>query len=377
MAKKSLPDLTIAIDFGGSATKALVSPVEWNPLTLCMEPEVTEVDRQFLDAYEAQKLGQAAPRNRAWVGRGDRYYAVGYLAQQKFAATPGLSELKHERAIPKALAAVWVAAQCFKLGKKFNVAIACVLPPGEYADAANVEFQLREALERYETPSGELQVKLTHFNCKPEGGATYMMIFRNQKETLLNKVLAVIMVGYRNASILISNRGEIGTFKTSEFGFIQMISAVMEKTSGQTPKMLTPAIFQAGEKIETKPLLRLIRSTSEELRESELEQIKEAITFARKEYFLKLSNWMREHLPRDLDEVVLCGGTVDYLIPEFKTHFHWTPIQWHGDVVVPDELSQELGNRLVDVYSLFVYFRKSLKLANIPPVKANLIHEAS
>lgn len=376
MAKKSLPDLTIAIDFGGSATKIIVSPIDWVPLTLCMEPEVIAVDKTLIDAYESERLGQAAEQNRAWVGYKSRYYAVGYLAQHKFAGTPGLSELKYERAIPKALAAVWVAAGRFKLGKKFNIAIACVLPPGEYVDAANVESQLREALQCYQTPSGELRVKLTNFSCKPEGGATYMMVFRNQKPALLNKVLAVIMVGYRNASILISNRGEIGSFKTSDFGFIQMVNAVIQKTSGQTADLLAPAIFTAGESIEVKPLRRLVRSTDEEHYTAEIEQIRSAIAASRKEYFLKLDNWLREHLPRELDEVVLCGGTVDYLVPEFKEFFPFTPIQWHGNIVVPDELSQGLGSRLVDVYSLLIYFRQSvLKLSNVPP--ANLIHEAS
>lgn len=376
MAKKSLPDLTIAIDFGGSATKALVSPAEWNPLTLCMEPEVVVIDKGLISSYENERLGQAEERNRAWVGYSNRYYAVGYLAQYKFSATPGLSELKYERAIPKALAAVWVAAERFNLGKKFNAAIACVLPPGEYVDAANVESQLREALQCYQTPSGELRVKLTNFNCKPEGGATYMMVFRNQKPTLLNEVLAVIMVGYRNASILISNRGEIGSFKTSDLGFVQMVDAVIQKTSGQTADLLVPAIFRAGENIEAKHLRRLVRSTDEECRRAELEQIRDAIAISRKEYFLKLDNWLREHLPRELDEVVLCGGTVDYLVPEFKEFFQFTPIQWHGNIVVPDELSQGLGSRLVDVYSLLIYFRQSvLKLSNVP--LTNVVHEAS
>ncbi|MBE9128027.1 MULTISPECIES: ParM/StbA family protein [unclassified Coleofasciculus] len=366
MSRKSLPDLIIAIDFGGSATKILAS-TSTDVYALCMEPEVIEVDKQLLDDYESTKLGQADEKNRAWVGYDNLYYAVGYLAQYKFAGTPGLSELKYERAIPKALAAVWVAARHFSLGRKFNVAIACVLPPGEYADAASVETLLREALASYETPTGQLALRLTHFNCKPEGGATYMMIAKNQRDELLQKVVAVIMVGYRNASILISNRGEVGSFLSSDLGFIQLVSAVMQKTSGQTAELLTPSIFEAGEKLESKPLFRLIRSTNEQRQSEELEQIRKAVASSRKEYFLKLSNWMKEHLPREVDEVVLCGGTVDYLATEFKSHFQWTPIQWHGGVTVPTELDElGFGNRLVDVYCLFVYFRKSvLKMSDL------------
>jgi hypothetical protein len=58
----------------------------------------------------------------------DQCYAVGYLAQSKFNGNPGLSSLKYERAFPKTLAAVWVAARELKLKNKLSAAIAILLP---------------------------------------------------------------------------------------------------------------------------------------------------------------------------------------------------------------------------------------------------------
>ncbi|HBL13788.1 MAG TPA: hypothetical protein DD379_20815 [Cyanobacteria bacterium UBA11162] len=324
-----------------------------------MEPEVIEVDQQILLTYEQNKLGQAAEKNRAWVGYGDRYYAVGYLAQWRFAGTPGLTQLKYERAIPKTLAAVWVASRQFQMGNKFSIAIAIVLPPGEYADATNFEKLITEALADYQTPTGRLQVKLKLFNCKPEGGGIYMMFAKNQGKQLLGKVCAVIMLGYRNASILVSNRGEVGKFRSSDLGFIQLLNGVLQKTSGQTPERLTPAIFEAGEEIAMRSILPLTRSSDEQRRSEEVEILREAIRTARREYTLQLISWMKEILPRDLNEVVICGGTADYLKPELKDYFCWTPIHWHGGIKIPDELDiNNLGNRFTDVYCLFVYFRK-------------------
>ncbi len=363
MPRKPKETLVLSIDFGGSLTKAIASTDEWNPCTLCMEPEVIQIDEKSIDAYQKQRLGQAQEIDRAWVYYNGCYYAVGYFAK-RFAATPGLSELKYQRAIPKSLALIWVAHHRFNLKNRFNVAIACVLPPGERSDADIIEERMRIALSQYQTPSGELKVNLTQFNCKPEGGATYMMVLKNQKKSIQKKTVAIIMIGYRNASILISNRGEVGEFRTSDFGFVQLVDGVIQRTSGQTPDLLGKAIVQAGDEIDPKPLRRLTRSANDA--DLEIEQLKNAIATSREEYFRKIENWMREYLPRDLDEVILCGGTADYLAPEFKEFFGYTPIQWHGNIKVPDELNPGLNSRLVDVYSLFIYFRSTLGLTLSP-----------
>jgi len=128
-----LPDLTIVLDFGGSATKGVYAGADLrNEKILCMEPEVISLTLPAVTHYEQSKLGSALPVDSAWVKIDEACYAVGYLARSQFNANPGLSSLKYERALPKTLAAVWVAAQELKLKNKFSVAIAVLLPPGEY-----------------------------------------------------------------------------------------------------------------------------------------------------------------------------------------------------------------------------------------------------
>jgi len=359
--KGTPPELTLALDFGGSMTKVLASTQTGEVYSLCMEPEVIQVDGTSIEQYQRTKLGEAAPKDRAWVGVGEDYYAVGYLAGSRFLGNAGLSELKHERALYKTLAAVWVLAEQLELGRRLRVAIACLLPPGEYKDQVRFQQLLEEALANYQTPGGTMQVKLEAFNCKPEGGGIYMMYAKNQGEALKEQVCAVVMVGYRNGSVLVSQRGEVGQFQTSEFGFIKLVNGVVERTSGQKAERLAKAISLAGEEITPRPLLPLARSTKPKERRNEVEMIREAIREARSEYARQLTGWLRETLPKDLDEVVLCGGTADYLRTELKQHFEFSRISWHADVRLPEVLDPKgMGSRLVDVYCLFVYFQKLL-----------------
>jgi hypothetical protein len=69
-------------------------------------------------------------------------------------------------------------------------------------------------------------------------------------------------------------------------------------------------------------------------------------------------NWLKEVLPNnnELDELIICGGTADYLREELDAVFPTIPIVWHGDVKIPQNLNEQwLGNRLADVWALSVY----------------------
>ncbi len=170
------PDLTIVLDFGGSATKCIYADINLNQKLLCMEPEVISLPKSAIANYEQTKLGLAQPEDSAWVSVDEGMsYVVGYLAKSRFNGNPGLSSLKYERAFPKTLAAVWVAAQELKLGNKFNAALAILLPAGEYESGKQLHELLIDGLKDFQTPTGKMSVNLTHFECKPEGGGVYMV----------------------------------------------------------------------------------------------------------------------------------------------------------------------------------------------------------
>lgn len=355
--KNRPPDLIIVLDFGGSLTKVIYMDKSGLPKPLCMEPEVIGVPKTSIENYERKKLGNSDFADSAWVGVGESYYAVGYLAASQFNGNAGLNQLKYERAYPKTLAAVWAVAQELGLKNKFSAAIAVLLPPGEYENAAGLERLIRRGLAAYETPTGVLNVSLEHFECKPEGGGVYLIHEFNNSAVLKRKTWAVVMVGYRNASVLVTARGQVNKRVTSNLGFVKLVEAVRDRTSGLALNRLAEAIALAGEQPNLKVLQPLLMSVTESGRRDELIELRSAIIECRLEYALSLKSWLREVLPRELDEVVLSGGTAQYLESELKDHFSGVTVNWNASIELPESLlSAELGNRLSDAYGMYQYF---------------------
>jgi hypothetical protein len=352
------PDLIMAIDFGGSLTKIIATTGNHLFSSECMEPYVIEVEGNSIIEYENHKLGLTTAINRAWLKVESNYYAVGYLAKSRFLASTRLSQLKYEQGLYKTLAAIWVFQQKWQLSKQLKVALACLLPPGEWKDSQRFQQRLSEAAVSFETPDGVLEVEITHFNCKPEGAGIFMMHRAKRGENNLQRLVsAVVMLGYRNASVMLSRRGEVGEFVTSPLGFIQLVKGVMRRTSGYQEDYLAQQVAIAGDTIREQPLRKLIRSSDSRSQEEEMRLLRQSIQEARGEYVTQLKTWLTELLPKELDEVIVCGGTADYLCSELQEYWQNYQIFWHAEIKIPEQLlTASLGNRLADVWSLFCYF---------------------
>jgi len=360
----TIPDITLTLDFGGSLTKVLWCESSGKMQLLAMEPEVIAVSPEALATYTSHKMGEADPKDGAWVAIDGKYKAVGYLARSRFHANPGLNELKYERALYKTLAAIWVISQRLHFSDRFSVAVSCLLPSGEYEDRSRFATQLRTALANFTTPTGQLKVTLAHFDCKPEGGGIYLLHYRNAgKAHLLERVVAIVMIGYRNAGVLVSYRGQVEPGCTSDLGFVRLVEGVMSRTSGQSMERLIPAIVAAGTEVKLDALLHLPRSTSKEGRAEDVVRIAASIKEARELYKHALTSWLDNVLPmQELDEIVLCGGTVDYLKSDLKNHFAPLPCSIDAGVTLPPAFdTQGLGNRLMDVYGAFLVYKTEIK----------------
>jgi hypothetical protein len=359
--KRKPPSLTLVLDYGGSATKGVYADASLNEKVLYMEPEVISLPLSAITNYEQTKLGEAQPADAAWVSvEDDSCYVVGYLAQSRFNGNPGLSSLKYERAFPKTLAAVWVAAQELKLGNKFNAAIAILLPAGEYESGTQLYELLIDGLKSFQTPTGKMSVNLTNFDCKPEGGGVYMLHRSQLGEAAGRKNVAVVMMGYRNASVLLFERGQVSKRITSNLGFIRLLDLVEGRITGlSATARLARAIAEAGERVEARHLLPLAMSSVPETRLKQAQKIADAVAACRVEYASIFGSWLREVLPQQisLDEVILCGGTAVYMRYELEKHFAQTEISWHGGIELPSPLQNcELGSRLCDAYGMYIYF---------------------
>ena len=359
--KNAFPEITLTLDFGGSGTKGIVQVAGAKPTAFWMEPAVIEANRTSL-AFQTRNLNNAYPENTAWVGVGEDYRAVGYLARSSYGATLFLRPRKFELAVYKTLAAVWVIKQKYKLPESFQISLALLLPPGEFEDSALLKPMLKDALIEFDTPTGILNASLVGYECFPESAGIYAMYCKNTGEAIRRKVIAIVMLGYRNASMIISRRGILNRGKTTNLGMAKMVEKVMERTSGLEVEQLTQAIVNAA--FELKPQHFYSICTSSSHQNSDVEKIISAVSTSRAEYVVTLANWLKEVLPHpnELDELIICGGTADYLRTELDEMFPVTPIEWHGGIEIPQSLNEKwLGNRLADVWALSVYHRIKVK----------------
>ena len=354
--------LILGLDFGGSGTKTVGGVFrKKKKLAKVMSPEVIEVPKVSLESRGIADI-KGADENRAWVGVNGKYYAVGYLAKS-YLATPQLRQLKSNLAIYKALSACWVYSKEFKLGNEFEVAIGCFLPPGEYKEKILFEQNLEEALSEFETPDGTFKVSLIHFECKPEGLGIFLNHWTDKYDEASNSLCANLMFGYRNASVVLVEKGNFGDWQTSDLGFIKMVKSVQRKTAGYTIEALTEAIAR-WDGTEDQCLRLILRKQYKEERERELQTLKAEIEIAKMEYVLSLSNWLGEVVPQNVSQIIISGGTADYLKPDLK---EWakniSPVTlfWHGGVELPEDIELDMGNRMADVWVLWQSFYLEVK----------------
>lgn len=140
---------------------------------------------------------------------------------------------------------------------------------------------------------------------------------------------------------------------------------------------LAEVISRAGDPPDFKALIPVLRSTDELHRKNDLLKLKGAIMSSQQEYALSLTSWFREVLPQRLDEVVLCGGTSDYLQRELSDYFKGTTIAWPG-VELPSGLSREpQGNRMCDAFGLYEYLRNAIWLEVSQSVRTRSISKST
>ncbi|WP_013321077.1 ParM/StbA family protein [Gloeothece verrucosa] len=366
-----MADVTIAADFGASLGRAIYSTGSGycKPELMLLDPQVVLVPAKSISNYEKYKIGQANPEDSAWVKSGEAHFAVGFLAKKNFHAVHCLESLKVDSAIPQALSIIGSVAQKKGLPSQFSLSLGILLPWNEFRDREKFASQISTALSDYTFRGQQFSVQLESLTALPEGGGIFARGRMPQQPTLKllspkELTIAVIMLGYRNSSILVIEKGELTRGSTGDFGFARMVQKIQTFTSGQKADILVPVICSARAKLGKRVLETLARSGRTELRNQEVEEIAEAIADARAEYVALLENWLIQHLPSQtkIDEFIISGGTARYLKKElsdllkgFGGSLNWcTGLEERikktfGDIVS----NNSLESRLADVYGLF------------------------
>lgn len=367
-----MPDLTVVCDFGSSLARGIYSLDlgQTKPELVYLGPEVLAVPESAIEKYAKNAIATAIPERSAWVNSKGTYYILGHLARSSFGAIHCLEALKIDSAVQTTLGIVGTIAEKKKLPDTFEVALGVLFPWAEYIDRERYRQIIEEALASFSFRGRELHVTLTALKSLPEGAGLFA---RGRVPTAPGEKLrspkdvnvAVVIIGYRNASILYIDRGELRWGETRDYGCRLFIENIQAQTSGQTTHDLLRVVCSTP-KVSQKALSSLVRTRVPELREGELRTIAAAVETARTEYVTTLTNWLHQKLPYALDEILVSGGTARFLRPDLARFFNQLPsrpfLNWcdhmeqriiraFGDVVE----RESLGSRLADPYGGFYW----------------------
>ncbi|WP_235018932.1 hypothetical protein [Tolypothrix sp. NIES-4075] len=182
-------------------------------------------------------------------------------------------------------------------------------------------------------------------------------IFFHRRRTLGDRVPVsmYVMLGYRNASIFTFRSGSIGAGITSNFGMSWLVNNLISKTSGLSPDNtnIIEVLVESGASCDPLVMQKLSRKRKGDEIQLDGESMSKALLLARDEYWRAIVRWLRSKMDEDIEEVVFCGGTADYIRSEIDAYFQKENIKvsWHGNLFIPDEISSSMGNRMADVWA--------------------------
>lgn len=324
--------IRLAYDQGSSLTKVIYRINEAQPVALVMGSEIMSLPVQTIAAHRETAIGAALPENDAWITqtkRADNAIVFGHLARQ-FDGEKRLRQLKYEQGAYKLQAVIGAIVQREELDPDdLKVEITALMPLQEYSSQGQLLADVEKNAKNYYFRNQRLNVTVSTFDCVPEGGGFVVEKFIDQgKEWLANRLIVVLMLGHRNSSLLLFEKGSISRDSdVNDTGFTRLIQSVIGQTAlGKSDQdLLTKSIFNLGREFDLDNInLRVLANAYKEHHfEQEVEDIATAIRAARVEYWNLLKTWLTDHMPKELDQLIIAGGAAPYLKPELTEFFDW------------------------------------------------------
>jgi hypothetical protein len=359
MTGQSKPDLTklvVTCDLGASLNKIIVQIYpDGVPELITLSPEVADVEKESVLGLAIDSSSQ----DTAWVGIGDEYYVLGSLAKNIFSGTSAVRDLKYQYALPKLAGLLWLATQQVGVNEA-DVFIHLLLPPGEYKDGDALGKQLLAALKKgIATPTGKLKLKQRHFLVSIEGSGVLASRRRTLAQAYSQKTIGMLMLGYRNASFTLIRGGNQVLAESTDLGMNWLVERFVEQTAVGLSKsdLLVPKALVEASNGNIATLRSLSRKTKSADIETDLASFQQSLSLVRKEYSRALARWVRNI--SSVDEVIICGGTGEFVRPELTQYFEGEkiPIVWDGGVKVPAVVdTHNLGSRVADVWTAHITY---------------------
>lgn len=359
---KEYTKVVATIDLGTSSLKGIAQVYpDGVPIVLKMEPEIADVGVESIEYLSNQFLQD----NTVWVGIEEEYFVMGVLAKSKFAGISALRDLKYQYAVPKVLGMLWLAVR--RLGvtnPNLEVYVHLLLPVGESSVNDVLKAKLTQVLKTgIATPTGKLKAKLRNFGLSAEGAGVMSYRSRNANVNYFHKNIGMLMLGYRNASFILSYKGGTSKTETTDLGMNWVVNEFVERTAvglSKDDSRLISALVETN-KNNFDALRLLSRKNKPEDIQSDVELFKKTVPMVRTEYVRALLRWLRNIA--QMDEILICGGTASFVRNELTQHFagESIPISWDGGMELPKNLNtMGLGHRIADVWASHITHIKML-----------------
>jgi len=289
---------------------------------------------------------------------------VGY----RFKVEPNITEPKYNKAVYQCLGIIGSVIQ--REGEiPSSLNLATLLPFDEFQHKERFQEQVRSALEKFTFRGKEYSLKLDKFACLPESSGLYLRGRQGNRSTKLASskdiTTAVVMMGYRNVSLMVMDKGTPKVKETTFQGFAQMIELIKERVPVVNEQALIRAMSKPNYKQRKKALNHIAVCNHQQIREKEVRDLLAAIEEAKDEYLTVVTNFLDSNLrPFVVDEFVIGGGTANYFKRELHRYINsWSAeISWTENIEVRLNLTfgqkiirESLEYRLCDVYGLLYY----------------------
>lgn len=311
--------LSCVCDLGSSASKICYQINDESPQTMWMTSEVKKISESMLQRGFNRGTD---PVNNAWIRttKDSSPVAVGFLAKNNF----GIARIdlpKYQQAVYKVLAIIGaIVAERKERSIKLNLGI--LLPYSEMGNESDLEKLLNDRLKEFYFRDKKISVKLSDFECVPEGFGLLMLALRERGEIWLNNSqISILMFGHRNTSCLTFENGILvkKDSATSEIGFVRFIDWLIEERPGLKPDSISQKLTELAliyldrshGNIEFLPTSHQIKFLAKEAGYSgarDYQLLADAIASVRKDHWDSLSEWLDTVTPLTSSDLIFGGG---------------------------------------------------------------------
>lgn len=376
--------ITLTLDMGASISKALYNVKslsefddhqcrENKTYSMYMDSEMIRVPEKMV---KDESFGNfvSTPENSAWIklkAKDANVVAFGLLAR-KFQALKQnqIYSVKYENALDKCLAFIGAIIKKHNLNPlKINVIINLLIPYDEFKSREIIKNNISKSIKNFYFQNIAIKSKLVKFNCFPEGfGGFVNRVDSYGCEWVKDKKIAVLMIGHRNCTCLIFEKGNLFHGETIRTGFFDLIKDIQSNSIGQNINDLEYVVPKMNKDLNnsSKMISCLIKANNKKNQKNELEKIKTAIINSREKFWIMLSTWLDSQIPSYLNEIMIFGGASQYFQLEINQYYSWSNIYWAVDTAneiqkslfSEIDMEDKLPYRFVDVFGLHKHISK-------------------